>query len=181
MHHRVLFLLISLFTLLNVRAESVTVQKHSYEKTLEADGRTWTLTGTGFYKHKGLFAVFTAALYETEDGRGRKLVFTYCRTLKGDVLREQGLRVLREAHGEAALTERKNFLEAVSAAYQTVQEGDQYMLTVLPEDGMRLALNGAESVYIPDATFGLWYLGIWLGEKPMSESLRNELLNRGKS
>ena len=89
--------------------------------------------------------------------------------------------LLREAHGAAALQERQTALDQITQAYQGVKEGDQYALTVLPGKGTRLALNGKESVFVPDADFGLWYLGIWLGEKPMSDALRDELMNKDKS
>lgn len=153
------------------------VAGHTYPRTLEAKNLSWSLSGADHFRYR-LFSVFTGALYTApEEPAARRLTFTYTRNLPADTLVEQGMRILRQSNTPADLEQRAALIDRVNQAYQDVRKGDSYTFTVIPGQGTWLHLNDKEILFLQDADFGLWYLNIWLGETPMSENLRNALLN----
>ena len=168
-----------MFTLgltLQTQASTVRVAGHRYPARVEAKDLSWELQGAEHFRFR-LFSVFTGALYVNPDATARRLTFTYTRNIDRDTLVEQGNRVLREAHDRETLQKWKAELDQVNAAYEDVSKDDQYTFTVVPGRGTWLHLNEKEKLFLEDADFGLWYLDIWLGEKPMSEKFRDALLN----
>lgn len=161
-----------------LNAQTVRVAGHRYPRQMEAKDLTWTLSGAEHFRFR-LFSVFTGALFQNEDTGGKKLTFTYTRNLGRDVLVDQGQRVLREANDRETLRKFNANLEKINAAFQDVRDGDQYTITVIPERGTWLHFNDEEKFYVDDYEFGMWYLGIWLGDKPMSTGFRDALLNGG--
>lgn len=152
------------------------VAGHRYPVEIVSKGLSWSLSGAHHFRFR-LFSVFTGALFQAGSNPGaRKLTFTYTRSIDAGTLVEQGMRVLRDAHREEEIDARRDLLETVNAAYRDVTRGDRYTFTVIPGRGTWLHFNSEEILFIDDADFGLWYLGIWLGENPMSTPLRNALL-----
>ncbi|MDX1347903.1 MAG: chalcone isomerase family protein [Thiomicrorhabdus chilensis] len=62
------------------------------------------------------------------------------------------------------------------AEYQDVSAGDCYTLSYQPDSGTQLALNGRTVFSTPVAGFKALYFGIWLGPKPLSDSVKQGLL-----
>lgn len=181
---RLLMLLsIAHFALVVPAKEERVVEDHRYPLTVQDGDETWALRGAGLYKYKGLVKVFTAALYETDDKpeEARRLLLTYSRKLDRDTFVKQSRRVLNDFY---TAEQQKAFLDElaqIDAAYQDVKPGDQYLLEYQKGKGTRLLLNGTKILAIEDDQFGPFYFTIWLGEKPMSTSLRNSLLTPGGS
>jgi hypothetical protein len=161
---------------LSAGAEEVKVASHRYPLRLEAKDAVWNLRGSEHFRYKRIFSVFTGVLYLQEQGEGRRLVFTYTRDLKADDLRAQAMKALQAAHAPEVLEKFREPLTGLQAAYQDVKSGDSYAITVIPGRGSWLELNGKELFSTADTDFGFWYLGIWLGDKPISESLKEALL-----
>ncbi|WFB37061.1 chalcone isomerase family protein [Kiritimatiellota bacterium B12222] len=157
-------------------AESIEVADHSYPLTFEAQSLTWQLQGSDHFKYKGIFSVFTAAYHESDEGNGQKLSFTYTRKLKADDLRDQAMKTLRKQNDPQTLEKFTEPLEEIQAAFIDVQPDDRYAITVIQEQGTWLHLNDKEIFYTPQADFGIWYLKIWIGEAPISISLKTALL-----
>ena len=67
-------------------------------------------------------------------------------------------------------------LEKLHAAYEDVAPGDRYALTYLPGTGTSLSKNGRVIATTPGADFAAAYFSIWLGERPIDDSLRDRLL-----
>jgi hypothetical protein len=138
--------------------------------------QSWRLSGAGHFRYR-LFSVFNGALYLGGDVPGsQRLQLTYTRSIPAQTLAEQGLRVLRQSYSADEIAARNGLLEQINQAYRDVRAGDMYSFTVIPGQGTWLHLNGEELLFVHDSDFGLWYLGIWLGEHPMSASLRDALL-----
>lgn len=152
------------------------VANHAYPIEMETKELVWRLSGADHFRFR-LFSVFTGALYFSDASpNARRLVFTYTRNLEAVTLVEQGMRVLRAAKPAAEIEARQSLIDTVNAAYRDVSRGDRYIFTVIPDRGTWLHLNEEEILFVGDADFGLWYLDIWLGDDPMSVSLRNALL-----
>lgn len=69
-----------------------------------------------------------------------------------------------------------NAVEQLHQAYQPVNQGDCYLLDHVPEQGTALILNGDELVRIATPGFKAVYFGIWIGDTPLSDRLKNNLL-----
>lgn len=157
-------------------AANVKVHDHLYPLALEARGTNWRLGGTEHFRYKRIFSVFTAALYHQENGGGRRLTFTYTRSLKADDLRDRAMRTLTANNDPETLAEYAAWTDGLQKAYIDVKDGDSYSITVLPEAGTWLELNGKILFACDSAAFGFWYLDIWLGDPPASDSLKQALL-----
>jgi hypothetical protein len=64
----------------------------------------------------------------------------------------------------------------MSALYEDVVAGDRYALTYRPDLGTELSKNGRHLRTIPGADFAAAYFGIWLGDAPLDDALRDQLL-----
>lgn len=157
-------------------ADAVEIEGHRYPLTLEAEGVTWNLRGTEHFRYKVFFSVFTAALYNQAQGKGERLRFTYTRNLKAADLREQAIKTLTANNDAATLEKFAALTGQIQAAYLDVKKGDSYTITMIPERGTWLHLNGKELFFSDNAEFGDWYLDIWLGTPPISPSLKAALM-----
>lgn len=61
-------------------------------------------------------------------------------------------------------------------AYRPMKNGDCYLLDYQPQLATRLILNGESLTQIKTAGFKAVYFGIWLSEKPLSDSLKTALV-----
>lgn len=159
----------------------VVVQGHSYPVRISAHEVEWKLTGTEHFKYKVFFSVFTAAYYRQVEGGGEKLIFTYTRDLNADDLRKQSTKHLEESSDSTMLAMYKELTAEIQAAYVNVKENDSYAVTAVPGKGTWLQLNKQEVFFSENAEFGDWYLNIWLGDPPISESLKKALVKEESS
>ncbi len=153
---------------------------------LDEDGARFELIGSTTFRWMSIIKVYDARLHL---GAGEpptkvfadipvRLQLTYHRGFTaaeivqgGDTLLARNVKV----ETLAALRER---LELINRAYRDVREGDSYTLTYAPGKGTTLRLNGSPLVTIPGQDFAAAYFRIWLGDDPISESMRDALLGR---
>jgi len=149
---------------------------------VEADGAL-ELCATGLLR-VGLLKGYAAALYrescdagrEPLDDAGKRLELAYFWSIDGDRFGEAAEKILRrnlEAEDYAALEDR---LARLHASYESVEPGDRYALTYVPGRGTALSLNGRTLTTVEGGDFARAYFGIWLGEQPIDEGLRDDLL-----
>ncbi len=153
---------------------------------LEEDGVLFQQTGAKTFRWKSVLKVYDAALHlgaGESSGRifadmptrlhlGYHRAFTAAEIVKGgDALLARNV----DAATRAALRER---LDLINRTYRDVEAGDSYTLTYVPTRGTTLRLNGASLVIIPGHDFAAAYFRIWLGDDPISPSLRDTLLGR---
>ncbi len=67
-------------------------------------------------------------------------------------------------------------IERFNALYRDVKPGDRYALTYLPGRGTELALNGEVLGRVEGADFAAAMFSIWLGEDPVDDDLKTDLL-----
>jgi hypothetical protein len=154
---------------------AVEVAGHRYPEKIKVHDHSWALQGTHHFRYRRIFSVFTGALYTTDDPEGKRLKFTYTRTLKGGDLRDQAIKTLKENNSKEILEKYTHPLAGLQKAYQDVKDGDSYTLTVITNEGIWLHLNEKEVFFSDNSEFGYWYLDIWLGTPPISESLKSDL------
>jgi hypothetical protein len=63
-----------------------------------------------------------------------------------------------------------------NSLYEDVEPGDRYALTYIPGRGTELALNGEPKGIIEGADFATALFSIWIGQKPIDESFKQQIM-----
>ena len=71
----------------------------------------------------------------------------------------------------------QNDIDALHGFYQDVISGDRFRLDIHHDKGLSLFFNDKLLYQNTNISFARYYLGLWLAENSLSESLRTELLN----
>ena len=144
------------------------------------------LNGAGVRK-KFFISVYVAALYLPQPKRdvqallqsppaNRVLMhFVHSKVAKHkmDEAWREGFANNLEAPVLAAVTER---LERFVALFGDMREGDQVWLDYQPAAGTSVTINGESKGTIEGADFNAALLGVWLGDEPVSDALKNALV-----
>jgi hypothetical protein len=153
---------------------------------LTEDGARFELVGATTFRWMSIVKVYDARLHL---GTGEpptkvfadipvRLQLTYHRGFTAAEIIKGGDTLLARNVKAETLTALRERLELVNRAYRDVREGDSYTLTYVPGKGTTLRLNGSPLVTIPGHDFATAYFRIWLGDDPISESMRDALLGR---
>lgn len=167
-------------------AGAVTSQGVEIPATVTVADTDLVRVGHGVARYAGIFRVYVAALYGPEDVPPDELLRSDVpRRLEITYLREVGAADIREAtevvlDQQYAAEERAAFadrFDAFNALYEDVGEGDRYAYEYHPDgEESRLYRNGTLQGTASGADFARAYLGIWLGDEPLSEGLKADLL-----
>jgi hypothetical protein len=142
--------------------------------------------GQGTAHYARFIPVYDAALYIDQDagsqdyldpGTAKRLDIVYRTSIKAGDMITAAERTLARQHSDATLARWRAEIDALHAAYRDVSSGDHYALVFQPGDGLRLEFNGKPVIHVAAAGFAQLYLGIWLGDPPLSERLKQALLN----
>lgn len=174
---------------LSVGAQPVDVEGQKFEPTVQVGGQTLNLNGVGL-RRRAIFKVYVAGLYVPQKS-------TNAATLINDKsARRVSLRMLRDVDAgsfidsfndglknnlsDAQLATLKPQIDALTATLKSIGEakkGDAIDFDYTPEGGTRISVNGQpRGDAIPGADFFAAVLRIWLGEKPVDESLKKGML-----
>ncbi|UQB42558.1 chalcone isomerase family protein [Thiomicrospira microaerophila] len=141
----------------------------------------WQPLGEGTARW-GLFKLYDATLLAPKettretlmaDETPLKLKLCYARSLTVDNFVTGANHVLAKQTLSPAL---QQAVDQLHAAYQAVDKGDCYVLLHQPEQGTSLVLNDQTLTTLNTPGFKAVYFGIWLREQPLSEALKNALL-----
>lgn len=69
-------------------------------------------------------------------------------------------------------------IHRLNTLYRDVKPGYRYSLTYVPEEGTTLALNGVDLGTIEGEDFAAAVFSMWLGPRPLSDTLKGDLLGR---
>jgi hypothetical protein len=135
-----------------------------------------------------IVTVYDAALYLPGDVAGKdvlkdvpkRLELSYHLSIKGPKFGESAGPYLEKNVPAEELARLKPRIEQLNGFYRDVKEGDRYALTYVPGKGTTLSLNGNPLGTIDGADFAAAYFTIWLGAKPISDTLRDELIGEAK-
>ena len=107
----------------------------------------------------------------------RRLELEYFHAIEAEEFAEATLKSVRKALDEERYAELASPLEAFSERYRDVTPGDRYALG-WDGDRLTLALNGETLFEGDDPALANALFGIWLGEEPLGEGFRDDLLGR---
>lgn len=172
-----------------VQALAVEVEGVKLEDRVQVDSATLQLNGAGL---RSMFVIkmYVAALYLGEKRSTAEAVLAdtgakriALHVVAGETATERFLngfrRGIEKNHSEqeaAALNERMATLERLFDTVKTVKEGDVIAFDWLPGAATRVSVNGRELGRIGGEDFYRALLTIWLGDKPVMDSLKKELL-----
>jgi hypothetical protein len=150
----------------------------------EIHGTPLFLHGVGLLRYRIVFKGYVAALYL---GAGvhpsqvladvpKRLELAYFWPIAGPDFGKAADALLPENVPAETLTRLRPHIARLHALYEDVKPGDRYSLTYIPGIGTELALNGQVKATIEGAEFAAAYFAIWLGPKPLSTSLKTQLL-----
>jgi hypothetical protein len=141
-------------------------------------------TGQGTARYARFIPVYDAALY-LEQGSGpaafvdpgvaKRLDIVYRTSVKASDMVKAAERTLSRQHPRDTLARWREQIDTLHGAYRDVVAGDRYALLYQPGDGLQLEFNGKPVMRIAETEFAQLYLGIWLGDQPLSERLKREL------
>jgi hypothetical protein len=181
-------LLLFLVPTLPAQASVVTVGDARFPTFMQSsDGQVLELKGTGLARYAVVIRVYGAGLYGPEGvpaasllerGDPKRLEIEYFVDIKASDLTLAANTILEKQLAADDLKALEPRIRQIHDAYRSVTQGDRYVMEYLPGEGTRLSLNGEILVTVEGRDFARAYFGIWLGEEPLSQNLRNALLGR---
>lgn len=155
-----------------------------FENTYETDGVRLKIQGTGLLRYLGFIKAYVGALYLEEGSsivdvlsdKPKRLEVEYFHALKGEDFGISTNKVIAKNTDALTLEKIRPQIDYHNSLYEDVQSGDRYSLTYIPGRGTELALNGRTKGIIKGADFASALFSMWLGEFPMNEPFKKQLL-----
>ena len=181
--------LMAVCLLLSWNACAAEVEGVKLPDTLHVGERNLVLNGAGVRSRFYFFDMYVAALYLPEKKTNREAI------LSGDGERRMELHMLRDVSSEtlsksfnksirlnlapadlAALDVQLKQLSVLFSMMSEATEGDVITMDYLPGRGTEIDFNDVTIGRIEGAAFNVALLKVWLGNKPVQESLKKKLL-----
>lgn len=146
------------------------------------------LHGTGLLRHRVFIKAYVAALYLGEPfpeeatpkavlaDVPRRLEIEYFWAIPANEFANATVEGISRSTDPATFERLRHSIDRISKLYEDVEPGDRYALTYVPGIGTELALNGRRLGVVEGADFSAALFAIWIGDEPLDESLRNQLL-----
>tara|TARA_Y100000780_G_scaffold139711_1_gene126018 strand:+ start:177 stop:689 length:513 start_codon:yes stop_codon:yes gene_type:complete len=132
-----------------------------------------------------LMDIYTAELYAPAQtpleqllasDEAARLTLHYHRNIDREDLIKAAQTTLQRQYGENELSAWQAELDTLHGRFSDIQDGDSYTLERSAEGELTLRHNGTLSYQSDTPGLATLYLGIWLGEDGLSDSLRSALL-----
>jgi hypothetical protein len=155
-----------------------------FENRYETEGVRLRIQGTGLFRYMGIIKAYVGAFYLEEETSiedvlsdiPKRLEVEYFHALKGEDFGITTNKVIAKNTDPQTLQKIRPQIEYHNSLYEDVQPGDRYSLTYIPERGTELALNGKTKGIIHGTDFATALFSMWLGEFPMNEPFKKQLL-----
>ena len=145
---------------------------------IEHDVPQARLAGSGNFTWFAL-KIYSAELWVGPQGYGPTAPFAldlrYARKLNGRKIAEASVEQM-EKIGAGSASERRAWLQKMTAIFPDVQEGSRITGVFAPGEGARFYLDGKPMATINDAGFARAFFGIWLDPNTTAPALRAALL-----
>jgi hypothetical protein len=152
----------------------------------EADNATLVLNGAGIRK-KFFFDVYLASLYLQQPTSDisevidvRKPARIQMQILYAEIEKEKFVKGWNDGFNANLSPDKLQVvgdrLDHFNAMFETLQEGDLISLDYMPDKGTGVTIKGEQKGVIPGGDFYQALLMVWLGDSPISRSLKEELL-----
>ena len=180
----ILVLLAMIPFLSGTRAVGVEIQGVYFKDSVAIDGTTLQIRGAGLFRFMRVIKAYVGALYMHEgipsasvlNDTPKRLEIEYFHAIKAEDFGSASYKVMAQNVGPEEFERLKPRLDKQNALYRDVQPGDRYALSYVPGKGTELALNGEPLGVIQGADFAAALYAMWLGEKPMNNAFKRQLL-----
>ena len=158
-----------------------------FAESSRIDGVSYPKMGEHRVSYKMFFKLYDAALFTAAGATAEevltsncsfRLEFRYLRRISKATILKSANHMLAKNLSAADLSRITAATEQLHATYRSVQTGDVSSLTYIVGRGTTFAINGEQLITIPSKEFAQHYLKIWLGERPVSQQLRDRLLGK---
>lgn len=156
------------------------------EVTLEEGGQALQLNGAGIRK-KFFLSIYAAALYLPEKSSDAQRIITQdsasrviMHMVYAKVEKEKIIAGWNEGfaanHDQQQLASLQTTLQRFNALFGDLKEDDRVYFDYIPGEGTRVVFNDELKGVIPGVDFKRALLRIWLGDSPVTRSLKADLL-----
>ena len=160
------------------------------DRVTARDGTELTLNGAGI-RRKYLFPIYVGALYLTSrvddgdsalalDGPKRMDMHFVHSEVERDKIIAGWNKGFRNNHSDAAFSALEPRLRQFNQWFTDARGGDHIVLEYLPERGTRVVINGTTKGEITGRDFNHALLRVWLGDKPVTDDLKADLLGASR-
>lgn len=182
------FSLMCLFTVfmltLATPSSGMVVKDVAFNPRVELGSTTLQLHNAAVLRYMKLFDAYVAALYLPEEVHPshvlsdvpKRLEISYLVSIKGKDFDKGARPTLERNLSPVEMRRLQDRIDRINAVYEDVKPGDRYSLTYVPGKGTELALNDRPLINIEGADFAAAYFGIWLGQEPIDQKLKRDLL-----
>jgi hypothetical protein len=166
-------------------SEAAEVNGINFDDQYAVGDKVLKIRGGGLLRVMVFAKVYVSALYLPEDCASKlalsdvpkRLEVEYMRSIAGNDFGRVTNKKISENVDPQTYERLRPRIEYHNSLYQDVKPGDRYSLTYIPGKGTELALNGEPQGVIEGADFAAAVFSMWLGPKPISESLKKDLLD----
>jgi hypothetical protein len=156
--------------------------------TVTVNGKTLKLNGAGLRK-KAIFKVYVAALYVEQPTHDAAAL------LSSSQVKSMRLRMMRSVKGKQVSEsiedgfaknskqqqdKLKDRLGKFEAMIPDVDEGDDIVMTWIPDQGTKVAVRGTDRGTIEGRDFADALFAVWLGPNPVQDDLKKSLVGGSK-
>ena len=167
------------------QTQAAEVEGIQFDDRFTVEDTSLELRGSGLLRVMVFAKVYVAALYLPPDHPSKlaladvpkRLEVEYLRSIAGEDFGPATSKKISENVDPQTYERLQPRLIYHNSLYQDVQPGDRYALTYIPGKGTELTLNGVPRGTVDGADFAAALFSIWLGPRPISESLKKELLD----
>lgn len=165
-------------------AGAVEIADIKFEKQFRAPETGLELRGVGLLRYLGVFKAYAGAFYLEEGApinealadRAKRIEVEYLRSFKGEDFGPATVKMMEKNVDKATIERLRQQIDYHNSLYEDVGPGDRYALTYIPGRGTELALNGEPKGVIEGADFATALFSIWIGQKPIDESFKQQIM-----
>ena len=152
--------------------------------SISVDGTRLTLNGVGL-RTKLMFKVYVAGLYvEKPTSNGNMIIASdQVKRVNMVMMRDLGKSKITEAveagfekNNKSRMGALKARLDKFNAGIADLKEGDNLTITYMPDKGTTLTSKSGTTLTIEGKDFGDALFSVWLGQHPVDEDLKDEML-----
>jgi hypothetical protein len=174
----------ALLLVLAASAPAAEVSGVNVPDTTTVDGKNLKLNGAGLRK-KAIFKVYVAGLYVENPSHDpaallssnqiKSMRLQMMRSLKGKQISDAIIEGF-ERNSKAQQEKLKSRLDQLTAMFPDVSEGDDIVMTWIPDKGTRVTIRGTDRGTIEGRDFADALFAVWLGPNPVQEDLKKALV-----
>ena len=172
-------------------ARAAEIEGVGFADRLSVQASELRLHGTGLLRYRVFIKGYVAALYLGESFRGeatprnvladvpRRLEIEYFWAIPANEFAKATAEGISRNSDPATFESLRSRIDRISGLYEDIEPGDRYAITYAPGVGTELAINGRRLGVVEGADFSAALFAIWVGDEPIDESLRRQLLASG--